>query len=73
MRFMTKTVKIRVPVTNYRRVSLSQAKREIETYVAHRKRKAWIEEITDDLRIDPLTTIRALGVLEKEGRVREAK
>lgn len=73
MEFRTKTIKIKLPVTRYRKVSLSEAKRDIEHYIVHRKKKAWIEEITDDLRIDPLTAIKALERLEKEGRIREAK
>lgn len=73
MEFRTKTIKIQMPVVRYRKVSLSRAKKEIEHYIVHRKKKAWIEEITDDLRIEPLTAIRALESLEKEGRIKEAK
>ncbi len=73
MEFKTKILKIRIPVTRYRKISLPQAKKEIEHYILHRKKKAWIEEITDDLKIEPLIAIRALEKLEKEGKVREAK
>ena len=60
------------PIINYRKISLKHAKKEIEHFVKHR-RKTWIEDITDGLKIDPRTALRAIEQLEEEGKIREAK
>ncbi len=60
------------PIINYRKISLKKAKDEIEHFIKHRK-KTWIEDITDGLKIDPRTTLRAIEQLEKEGKIKERK
>lgn len=60
------------PIISYRKISLKEAKKEIEHFIKHRK-KTWIEDITDGLKIDPRTTLRAIEQLEREGKIRESK
>ena len=72
MKTKNRIVEFDFPIINYRKISVPKAKKEIEHFVKHR-RKTWIEDITDGLKIDPRTTLRAIEQLEKEGKIRERK
>ena len=71
MEYRTKTVRIKIPLIRYRRVTLNQAKKDIAEYATHKKKKIWVEDVLDDLRIDPLTAVQAIRQLKKEGKIRE--
>ena len=71
MEYKTKSFKIKIPVIRYRKVTLNQAKKDIAEYAEHKKKKIWIEDVLDDLRIDPLTAVHAIMQLKKEGKIKE--
>ncbi len=53
-----------------RNIPVLKAKREIELYIKHKKRKVWIEDLINDLRIDPIVIVKAIRLLEKEGKIK---
>lgn len=53
-----------------RKISSSRAKEEIVEYLEHRKGKVWMEDVMNDLRIDPLIVVRTFRQLHKEGKIK---
>ena len=53
-----------------RTIPVNKAKREIEVYIKHKKQKVWIEDLINDLRIDPVIIVRVIKQLEKEGKIK---
>ncbi|OGI15380.1 hypothetical protein A3K63_05720 [Candidatus Micrarchaeota archaeon RBG_16_49_10] len=54
----------------YRKMSLSQAMKEIEKYTRHKKEAFWMEDIIRDLEINPKTVLKAVENLEKEKKIK---
>ena len=54
-----------------RNIPVSKAKKEIELYIKHKKQKVWIEDVMNDLRIDPVVVVKAIKLLEKEGKIKK--
>lgn len=57
----------------YRELSYEKAKSEIIGYLEHRKEETWIENIIDDLKIDPKIVIKVIKKLHNKGKITEAK
>ena len=53
-----------------RTLSFQEARRQISEYLEHSKREVWIEDIIDDLRIDPELVVRVIEKLKKEGKIK---
>jgi hypothetical protein len=53
-----------------RKIQRRKAKEEIIEYLEHRKGKVWMEDVMDDLRIDPVIVVGVLKELHKEGKIK---
>lgn len=57
----------------YRKLSVGKAREEIVEYLEHRKEETWIENIIDDLSIEPEIVIKVIKELHKRGEIKEAR
>jgi hypothetical protein len=61
---------IGAPEMEYRTLPLKQAENEIEEYIKHKKEKVWLEDVINDLKIEPEIIIKVIKKLEKEGKIK---
>jgi hypothetical protein len=53
-----------------RKIPRRRAKEEITEYLEHRKGKVWMEDVMNDLRIDPVIVVDVFKELHKEGKIK---
>lgn len=53
-----------------RRLSFSDARKEIEEYLKRKKEKIWLEDVINDLKIEPEMVVRVVKQLEREGKIK---
>lgn len=58
------------PIT-YREISLKEARKEIREYLEHKKEDVWMEDVINDLKIDPSVVVRIIGDFHKKGLIKE--
>ena len=58
------------PTIKYRKITKAKAKKEIEKYLEHKKKRVWIEDVVNDLKIEPKIVIKVIKDLEKEGKIK---
>ena len=58
------------PTIEYRKLTKTKARKEIEKYLKDKKKKVWIEDVVNDLNIEPEIVIKVIKELEKEGKIK---
>jgi len=58
------------PTVEYRKLTKAKARKEIEKYLEHKKEKVWIEDVVNDLNIEPEVVIKVIKELEKERKIK---
>jgi len=58
------------PTIKYRKITKVKAKKEIEKYLEYKKEKVWIEDVINDLKIEPEIVVKVIRDLGKEGKIK---
>ncbi len=58
------------PIIKYRKMTKIKAKKEIEKYLEHKKEKVWIEDVINDLKIEPEIVVKVIRDLGREGKIK---
>ncbi|MBI2084427.1 MAG: hypothetical protein HYT70_02345 [Candidatus Aenigmarchaeota archaeon] len=56
---------------HYRKLSENEAKEEISEYLKHKKGNVWIEDVINDLKIEPEIVVKIIKVFHKKNKIKE--